>query len=356
VFIEIFDSSLLVIHFLFTLGIAMIYVRYSSSSFKNYTENILFNNDKLQLELYTSSTGNIPYIIPYSSISYLRTYKKDGGPDVRDLYSLEIIETNGASFWITGFEDKPDELIRISNEIAVFTGLEIKDSANIGTEHEALKIYTLTKSQNLPQEPFFVQHSSNSGKEIIKLMKAKTSIFVKISILTIFLFFFTVPFYIRNIFIADSTPQIVHYFSIFFIILWIGILISAIIISIKDYQITLRPDLLKIKVKLKFAPLSGYVISIPANQIKNVRTNRIEYGTINLSLEVSDQLALNKKPGIKFVNLSLYSHHKSNSSSHKNEITLWEIKTGSKKGYSPDIFDLQYIEYIISTKLKISDH
>jgi len=350
-----FNSSILTMHFLLTLGAAMISVGFSRGSLKNYSERIIFNNSIQSVEIYTSSSVDVQYIIPYSFISFFRIKKLTGGPDYPDASSIDIIKNDGASFWITSYQSNPEPMVRLAAELAAHTGIAIQDTAMIGAEYRQVKKYPDNGILLAPEVPKFINHFMKDGNEQVSLKSNKYSISNTFTAFILFLFFFSVPFYLLNIFINDNTPFIVHIFTVIFAILWTSILISTIIISMKNYRIILNTDTLKIILSLKILPFINYSIIVPRNDIAHVRTNRIENGITSLSLGVNDSFKPTSKPGLKFTNLSLY-RNKSFLINGEKEIKLWEIPPVSQSGYAPGIPDIRYIEHLIQERLQLDDN
>lgn len=347
-------DSLLTQHFVLALGIAMILVRFSKDSMMNYSEKIIFSNKESSVLFFSSSAGDHPYVIPYSSIAFLRTCKKTGVADNPDIYSLEIIEKNGSVFWLTGFSSSDGNYKILSKEISLRTGLDIRDSS-FETDNYILRPEFSYSSDYIPRKKnFFVDHRSSNGKTYINLKRPRFPFIKNVSVAVIYSFFFAVPFYIKTLYFNQDVPSVVHFFALIFIIIWIAILLTAILISLKDYSITLDNENLLINVSLKILPTAKYCINIPVNRIRNIRVNRFEFGTINISVIIDDNLDLQKSFIFKLINLSIYRQYKTDFRLHKNytEITLWEIRTGSRPENAPDVFDLCCIADLIIRKIK----
>lgn len=355
--LQIFTTTLLVFQLLTTLGIAMIYLRFSSNSIKNYKEKIIFNNDNEIIQLYMNNLGDTPYEISYFDISHVRTVKELGGPDYSDVYHIYLIKKDGAEYWITGFNSKPDRFFELLDAIYTHAGFAVKDSSALGTEKKESRVYEPHETHMNYKKSDYIKESMAANAKIIGIKPSSISLSAYFLGMIVYLFFLLVPLYIINMIISEETQDIIgRGFAIFFVILWVGILFMLMFISLKDYILIVNNTGVRVELRLKLFRLIKTSMFFPRDIIQYVRTNRQSGGACSLSLGVDAGFKSVKSGAVFFMNLGVFKKNRGQLSKIVKgckEVSLWELPVEIKAGKGPTLFDLSYIEKVIQDTLRL---
>ncbi len=350
---SLFSGDLLTSNIIFSIGLAMTYAGFSDSVILRYKEKLLFRNDPGVMELYTAESATSPFIISYDEISGIESSRQIISGQKRQIYSLYLNLYDGAVFWVTGNEPDENKVKQLADEISMYSGIPLSGRNPVDNANSRLGRHISHKLISERGTSRYLLQNDTADGTIFRLRKKRITLPAMVFAAYLYLSLILIPFFLMNIFLDESIPDAVHYALYIFIILWWGILLISLVISMRDFTIKVNDSGITVTVQPGILSMLKKQVFIPRGSIRSIMTSRYENGICTLSVGLTE-LSGNIKPftGILF-NASVLRSGKSTGSQpvNKNILNLWELQPQTANDSGPTIHDLKFIEDFAGKKL-----
>lgn len=310
------------------------------------------------MRLYSGGRNTKPLDISLGRVAYIRAWKevRNVNSDSSDKYTAYLYSAvlqDGTVLFLENIPDKADMFQEKVRRLVESTGIALRDETLLIGNMETRRSYRADKSAPVTPGPRVVLASTLEGNSY-RLRKDRQPLVSWLALPLVLGMFFGLPgFFLYTGIMEGQIATVI--FMVIFILIALAMLAFTSLNAVKDYKLTVRSDGLGLEVRFPLIKRLSARAFIPASQVRQVRVNRDEGGSFNLSLVLSSGMELPSGLTIWTGGYRRKNRKAAAPEPKDTELTLWSADYSGQTIGKISAADLVYMENQIQDTLDLKE-